>query len=239
MIVDHDVTEKARAPCLHHEVPGHGDRERHQHAPPRNPRGRGPLACEPEEDRDDRHDHERVEKIACEHGEAQARVKDEEPAARVAEIREHEPGPGERDPEHEQELRPRGAAVDEYAEVRGDHEPGEQSQTRPAQGDAEARGQRRAAHRGQRGPEPRGERRRARRAERGRREPVEQRRLVDIAHAVDPRRDPVAGERHLTGDRGMKSFRRIEERSRAEPDHVQAGRHERNAERDAPHGTGS
>jgi hypothetical protein len=37
----------------------------------------------------------------------------------------------------------------------------------------------------------------------------------------------------------MESFRRIEERRRAEPDEVQAGRHERNAERDAPHGTGS
>ena len=125
MVVDDHVPQEARGPPFHQEIPGHRDRGGDENAPPRDPRAHWPLAREPEEDGDHRHDAERVQEIAREHGEAEARIEDEEPAPAAAEVREHEPGPRERDPEHEQEIGSSGAAVDEHAEIRGDHEPSE------------------------------------------------------------------------------------------------------------------
>ena len=125
--------------------------------------------------------------------------------------------------------------MDEHSEVRGDDEPGEQAEARAAEHHAEAGRERRAADRGERGPEPGRQRRDAGGAEGHGQEPVEQRRRLEVRHAVDPRRDRVAVERHLERHLGVEALRRIQERGGAQPDEVEADRDEGDAERDAAH----
>src|SRR5947208_4822702 len=84
-------------------------------------------------------------------------------------------------------------------------------------------------------PEPPGRRRRPGDGERARQEPVEERRPIQRAHAVDPRRDPVAELRHLARGLRVQAFGGVDERRRAEADKVQAHRNDGNAERDASH----
>ena len=80
------------------------------------------------------------------------------------------------------------------------------------------------------GPEPGRQRRDAGGAEGRGQEPVEQGRRLEVRHAVDPRHDPVAVERHLARDRGVETLRRIEERGGTQPDEVEADRDEGDAE---------
>jgi hypothetical protein len=64
----------------------------------------------------------------------------------------------------------------------------------------------------------------------------EERRLVEVAHAIDPQRDPVAGRADRLRDHGVKPLGRIQERGGAEPEQVhQADRKESEAERDPRH----
>jgi hypothetical protein len=51
-------------------------------------------------------------------------------------------------------------------------------------------------------------------------QPVEQRRLVEVAHAIRTQRRPVAGRAQGFGDGRVKAFRRVEEGGGAEPEQV-------------------
>src|SRR5262249_49017498 len=66
-------------------------------------------------------------------------------------------------------------------------------------------------------------------------QPVQQRRLVEVAYAVDAQRDPVALRRHRLRDRGVEAFRRIEKWGTAEAGQEEPESDDDDAERDAPH----
>jgi len=64
-------------------------------------------------------------------------------------------------------------------------------------------------------------------------QPVEQRRLVEVSHPVEPRRDPAAAE-HLAGDLGVLPLAGVVERRRAEArGQQQSGEPDRGDEGDA------
>ena len=117
----------------------------------------------------------------------------------------------EQDAEDEEEVRLDQAREEEELEIGRDHQAGEQAQPRAAEAHAEPRGQRGHAQGRQRRAEPRRRLPRPQRPEGPRYQPVEQRGLVEVPHAVDMGRDPVAVAEHLPRDHGVEALRGIDE----------------------------
>ena len=235
-VVVHDrVPEKAGIAMLDEEVPRQRDRRREQRAPPWHPRRERTLAAPPEEERDHDARSERPEHVLGERGEAEGSVEERERPAPRTPIREDEARVREQDEEDEEQVGLHEPPVEKDPEVRAHHEPGEQAEPRPTEQHAESCGDRRDTDGGECRGQARGERRDPTDAEAYAHEPVEERRLVEVPHAVDPERDPVAAPRHRLRHGGVEAFRRIEQRRAAETDHEEPESDDDDAERDAPH----
>ena len=235
VIVHERVPEEARIAHLHRGVPRHGQCQQQQHAPPRRPGRQRALAREHQEDRNDRERPERAEDVLRHRGHAEAGVEDGEPPTAGALVSDGEARVGEHDAEHEHHVGLYESPVQVHSEIRDHHQAGEQRDARAAEDEAEPRGDDGDADGGERRPHARGRFADAGDGKRAGHEPVEDRRLVEVAHTVGVGRDPVAHPRHLARDLGVETLGRIDERRPAQAQKIECGGDEGHAEGDPAH----
>jgi hypothetical protein len=212
------------------------DGEQDGQPPPRRPRHVRPLPGEPEEHRDHRQRPQHPQHVLGQRGRPQARVEQRQAPAPAAPVGHHEARVGERDEQDHHQVGLDLAAEHEDAEVGGDEEPGQQAHAQPAQDHPQSPGDRGQADGGQGRPHARGRLADAGGGEGQRHQPVRERRLVEVAHAVDPERDDVARPEERLRDGGVEALGRVEEGPGPEPEQVhQAHRQQGETERDPRH----
>src|SRR3990172_3518051 len=167
-----------------------------------------------------------TQNVLGEHGQAQGRVGEEQRPPAHPPVRQDEARERHQDQEDEEEVGLHVAGKEEELEVRGNDEPRDQPQAGRSQNAPEPGGEERHAEGRQGRPEARRPFRGAGEPEARRQEPVEQRGLVEVAHAVEVRRDPVPAEPHLAGNLGMHALGRIDEGRLAQAHEEESGRHQ-------------
>ena len=236
VVVDHRVPEEARAQHCRDEIPSEAQDHEDRHAPPGQPR-RPPAepAAERQGQGDGPERADEPERILGERGEREPRAAHEEPDAAPSALR----GGGQAQQEarqaplngrDEQRLRAHVAAEDD--EQRRGQQRARRAEAGPWPEEAGAQERRRRGreHRAPERHEPRRPLAVAEEREGPRRQPVEEGRLVEVADAVQPEREPVAARPDLPGDLRVLAFPWIVERRGAE-----TGQEQDERERDRRH----